>query len=153
MGHYHATVRSLLLNGVTLPPEWESVINKQREALMNVKIAQRNGVPCADRKGRPLGRPASARSVFGPGPSRGASVDQAIAEGEPPPPSGGVGQRPKKVCVPKIGPLPPPPPLNVSPTPNLMHPPPPRTDSECASGCTWSTARATARLRDGRPSE
>ena len=27
----------------------------------------------------------------------------------------------------------------------------PRMDSECASGCTWSTARATARLRDGRP--
>ena len=24
-------------------------------------------------------------------------------------------------------------------------------DSECASGCTWSTARATARLRDSRP--
>ena len=24
-------------------------------------------------------------------------------------------------------------------------------DSEGASGCTWSTARATARLRDGRP--
>ena len=42
------------------------------------------------------------------------------------------------------------------------HPPPPpaplesanpRMDSECASGCTWSTARATARLRDGRPPE
>ena len=33
-------------------------------------------------------------------------------------------------------------------------PPPfpfPRMDLECASGCTWSTARATARLRDGRP--
>ena len=29
----------------------------------------------------------------------------------------------------------------------------PRMDSECASGCTWSTARATARLRDGRPPE
>ena len=29
----------------------------------------------------------------------------------------------------------------------------PRTDSEGASGCTWSTARATARLRDGRPPE
>ena len=27
----------------------------------------------------------------------------------------------------------------------------PRMDSECASGCTWSTARATARLWDGRP--
>ena len=29
----------------------------------------------------------------------------------------------------------------------------PRMDSECASGCTWSTARATARLRDSRPPE
>ena len=27
----------------------------------------------------------------------------------------------------------------------------PRMDSECASGCTWSTAWATARLWDGRP--
>ena len=27
----------------------------------------------------------------------------------------------------------------------------PRMDSECASGCTWSMARATARLRDSRP--
>ena len=27
----------------------------------------------------------------------------------------------------------------------------PRMDSGCASGCTWSTARATARLRDSRP--
>ena len=27
----------------------------------------------------------------------------------------------------------------------------PRMDSECASGCTWSTARETARLRDSRP--
>ena len=30
-------------------------------------------------------------------------------------------------------------------------PPPPHMDSECASGCTWSTAQATARLRDSRP--
>ena len=29
----------------------------------------------------------------------------------------------------------------------------PRMDSEGASGCTWSTARATARLRDSRPPE
>ena len=29
----------------------------------------------------------------------------------------------------------------------------PRMDSGCASGCPWSTARATARLRDGRPPE
>ena len=29
----------------------------------------------------------------------------------------------------------------------------PRMDSECASGCPWSTARATARLRDRRPPE
>ena len=29
----------------------------------------------------------------------------------------------------------------------------PRMDSECASGCPWSTARATARLWDGRPLE
>ena len=29
----------------------------------------------------------------------------------------------------------------------------PRMDSECASGCPWSRARATARLRDGRPPE
>ena len=29
----------------------------------------------------------------------------------------------------------------------------PRMDLECASGCTWSTARATARLRDSRPPE
>ena len=29
----------------------------------------------------------------------------------------------------------------------------PSMDSECASGCTWSTARATARLRDSRPPE
>ena len=29
----------------------------------------------------------------------------------------------------------------------------PRMDSEGASGCPWSTARATARLRDGRPPE
>ena len=29
----------------------------------------------------------------------------------------------------------------------------PRLDSEGASGCPWSTARATARLRDGRPPE
>ena len=27
----------------------------------------------------------------------------------------------------------------------------PSMDLECASGCTWSTARATARLRDSRP--
>ena len=27
----------------------------------------------------------------------------------------------------------------------------PSMDSECASGCTWSTARETARLRDSRP--
>ena len=27
----------------------------------------------------------------------------------------------------------------------------PRMDSDCASGCTWSMAQATARLRDGRP--
>ena len=27
----------------------------------------------------------------------------------------------------------------------------PSMDSECASGCTWSTARAAARLRDSRP--
>ena len=32
-------------------------------------------------------------------------------------------------------------------------PPPPILDLECASGCTWSMARATARLRDGRPPE
>ena len=31
--------------------------------------------------------------------------------------------------------------------------PPPSMDSERASGCTWSTARATARLRDSRPPE
>ena len=29
----------------------------------------------------------------------------------------------------------------------------PSMDSECASGCTWSMARATARLRDSRPPE
>ena len=29
----------------------------------------------------------------------------------------------------------------------------PRMDSEGASGCPWSAARATARLRDGRPPE
>ena len=29
----------------------------------------------------------------------------------------------------------------------------PRMDSECASGCTWSPARATARLWDGQPPE
>ena len=29
----------------------------------------------------------------------------------------------------------------------------PRMDSECASGCTWSTARATAHLWDSRPLE
>ena len=29
----------------------------------------------------------------------------------------------------------------------------PSMDSECASGCTWSTARATARIRDCRPLE
>ena len=29
----------------------------------------------------------------------------------------------------------------------------PRMDSECASGCTWSTARATALLRDGQSPE
>ena len=29
----------------------------------------------------------------------------------------------------------------------------PRMDSECASGCPWSTARATARLWGGRPPE
>ena len=29
----------------------------------------------------------------------------------------------------------------------------PRMDSDCASGCPWSTARATARLWDGRPPE
>ena len=29
----------------------------------------------------------------------------------------------------------------------------PRMDSEGASGCTWSTARATARLQDSRPPE
>ena len=38
-----------------------------------------------------------------------------------------------------------------------MYPPPqwanPRMDSECASGCTWSMAQATARLWDGRPPE
>ena len=27
----------------------------------------------------------------------------------------------------------------------------PRMDSECASGCAWSTAQATARLQDSRP--
>ena len=27
----------------------------------------------------------------------------------------------------------------------------PHMDSECASGCTWSMALATARLRDSRP--
>ena len=31
-----------------------------------------------------------------------------------------------------------------SSTRNTPPPPPPRMDSECASGCTWSTARATA---------
>ena len=30
----------------------------------------------------------------------------------------------------------------------LLDPPPSSMDSECASGCTWSTARATARLWD-----
>ena len=29
----------------------------------------------------------------------------------------------------------------------------PSMDSECASGCTWSTAQATARLRDSQPPE
>ena len=29
----------------------------------------------------------------------------------------------------------------------------PGMDSECASGCPWSTARATARLWDSRPTE
>ena len=42
--------------------------------------------------------------------------------------------------------------------PRMRTPPPPRAgvgkpsmDWECTSGCTWSTARATARLRDSRP--
>ena len=64
--------------------------------------------------------------------------------------------------------FPPPPPLVVVRSPCQEHDPAdahpsahksvlesanPCTDSECASGCTWSTARATARLWDGRPPE
>ena len=42
----------------------------------------------------------------------------------------------------------PPPPLRAQVSAGVGKP---SMDSECASGCTWSTARATARLRDSRP--
>ena len=42
---------------------------------------------------------------------------------------------------------------NLSPPPvkSVLESANPRMDSDCASACPWSTARATARLRDGRP--
>ena len=44
MGKYHATVVSLLVNKVSLPIEWENVIETQRETILNERIAQRNGL-------------------------------------------------------------------------------------------------------------
>ena len=43
--------------------------------------------------------------------------------------------------------------MQVSPPPPPTQTGKPRMDSECASGCPWSTARATARLQDSRPPE
>ena len=52
---------------------------------------------------------------------------------------------------PTPSPAPPPPPAQGSPHVSAGVGKPPH--SECASGCPWSTARATARLRDSRPPE
>ena len=48
---------------------------------------------------------------------------------------------------------PPPPPAMHTPSEHksVLESADPRVDSKGASGCTWSTARATARLRDGTP--
>ena len=95
-------------------------------------------VPCAEVLLREaFGRFGYGTAVF-PAISRNCSqLDLTLSDGNPPPP-----------CQENY-------PADAHPSAHksVLESANPRMDSECASGCTWSTARATARLRDGRPPE